>query len=189
MSEVSQIRSRDAHVTQMVRLGRSRARPDQDRRGHPWRQSSRGSRKASDGILGTVWDCNTRAHEPSPRTWDTCARSDTSARHASDPHIMRNVNRAPRREPGRSDLLRHAFPTAHQPHAKGMAPKHPGRRTPRRSPCPHSTCTLIDVRLCLSGFSSCPCAPPPTSSACVRTALKRTQSATDTRPGLTKCSG
>ena len=87
-----------------------------------------------------VWDCNssTRAHEPSPRTWDTCARSDTSARHASDPHIMRNVNRAPRREPGRSDLLSHAVPTAHQPHAKGMAPKHPGRRTPRRSPCPHS---------------------------------------------------
>eukprot|EP00966_Prymnesium_polylepis_P088069 2037923-Prymnesium_polylepis.1 len=24
-----------------------------------------------------------------------------------------------------------------------MAPKHPGRGTPRRSPCPHSTCTLI----------------------------------------------
>jgi len=86
-------------------------------------------------------DCNTPAHEPSPRTWDTCARSDTSARHASDPHIMRNVNRAPRREPGRSDPLRHAFPTAHQPYAKGMAPKHPGRRTSRRSPSPHSTRT------------------------------------------------
>jgi len=49
--------------------------------------------------------------------------------------------------------------------------------------------TLVDVRLCLSGFSSCSCAPPPTSSACVLTALKRTQSATDTRPGLTKRSG
>eukprot|EP00966_Prymnesium_polylepis_P020614 474296-Prymnesium_polylepis.1 len=27
-----------------------------------------------------------------------------------------------------------------------MAPKHPGRRTPRRSPCSHSTCTLIYSR-------------------------------------------
>eukprot|EP00966_Prymnesium_polylepis_P040257 934264-Prymnesium_polylepis.1 len=29
-----------------------------------------------------------------------------------------------------------------------MAPKYPGRRTPRRSPCPHSTCTLIVQWMC-----------------------------------------
>eukprot|EP00966_Prymnesium_polylepis_P062576 1452215-Prymnesium_polylepis.1 len=43
---------------------------------------------------------------------------------------MRNVNRAPRREPGRSDPLSHAPPTANQQHAKGMAPKHPGDAHP-----------------------------------------------------------
>eukprot|EP00966_Prymnesium_polylepis_P187965 4357266-Prymnesium_polylepis.1 len=44
---------------------------------------------------------------------------------------MRNVNRAPRREPERPDPLSHAPPTAHQQHAKGMAPKHPSRHRRR----------------------------------------------------------
>eukprot|EP00966_Prymnesium_polylepis_P157331 3636059-Prymnesium_polylepis.1 len=51
---------------------------------------------------------------------------------------MRNVNRAPRRKPGRSDPLRHASATAHQQHAKGMAPKHPGRRAHPADPRAHT---------------------------------------------------
>eukprot|EP00966_Prymnesium_polylepis_P337174 7391924-Prymnesium_polylepis.1 len=78
-------------------------------------------------------------------------RPGTHARYSATVHVAATARTENHRKsqcvprgPGRSDPLRHAPPPliTHQQHARGMAPKHPGRRTSRRSPCPHSRLAL-----------------------------------------------